>query len=92
MRSGLWRIPSLVVGGAPKAAEQRKDTRTNSLRLLHLLQLFHIHDCGSKTFVGTAEVELEVKKPVRASAPNISSRTIKKAVAEQEEHSEGTRR
>lgn len=30
--------------------------RTNTRRLLHLLQLFHIHDCGCLTSVGKAEV------------------------------------
>lgn len=51
---------------------------TNSHRLLHLLQLFHIHDCGSKTFVGDEEGREEGDEDCKAvgAAVSIHSRWV----------------
>lgn len=65
-KAELWAFLGATDGDSRAAEAQNQllgAQLTNSYRLLHLLQLFHIHDCGSKTFVtdrgcsGEGEVE-----------------------------------
>ena len=74
------RSPSFGPSSAQITAEEI--SHTNSHRLLHLLQLFHIHNCGIKTFVGEDEgrVKVEVRKGMcRAAVTFISKNSSRQS-------------